>query len=79
MSKKTVNSFAPDFIESISRKKITTAKHLAQALRLHNVTGQKKVIQVLNNFGHCIGYDLTCEIEISHAQVSLIEQENIII
>ena len=71
-----VNSFASDFIESISGKKITNAKHLVLALELHNMTEQKNVIQILNKLGHCISYDLTCEIETSQAQVSLIEQEN---
>ena len=74
--KRIVNSFASDFIESISGKKITTAKHLVLALGLHNKTGQKKVLQILNKLGHCISYDLTREIETSQAQVSLIEQEN---
>ena len=36
--KRIVNSFASDFIESISGKKITTAKHLILALELHNMT-----------------------------------------
>ena len=40
------------------------------------MTGQKKVIQILSKLGHCISYDLTCEIETSQAQVFLIEQEN---
>ena len=61
--KRIVNWFASDFIESISGKKLTTAKHLVLAFRLHNITGQKKVIQILNKLGHCISYDLTCEIE----------------
>ena len=52
--KRIVNSFASDFIETISWKKITTARHLALALGLHNMTGQKKVIQILNKLGHCI-------------------------
>ena len=74
--KRIVNSFASDFTKSICGKKITTAKHLMLALRLHNMTGQKKVIQILSKLGHCISYDLTCEIETSQAQVFLIEQEN---
>ena len=74
--KTIVNWFASDFIESISGKKLTTAKHLVLTLRLHNMTGQKKVIQILNKLGHCISYDLTCETETYEAQVSLIEQEN---
>ena len=52
--KRIVNSFASDFIETISWKKITTARHLALALGLHNMTGQKKVTQILNKLGHCI-------------------------
>ena len=73
--KRIVSSFASDFIKRISGKKITTAKHLALALGLHNMTGQKKVIQILKQLGHCISNDLTCEIKTSQAQVFLIEQE----
>ena len=40
------------------------------------MAGQKKVIQILNKLGHCFSCDLTCEIETSQDQVSLIEQEN---
>ena len=76
MSKEFVNWFTPDFIQSISGKKITTAKHLVLALRLHNMTEQKKIIQILKKLGHCISYNLTCETETSQAQVSIIEQEN---
>ena len=74
--KRIVHSFTSDFIESISGKEITTAKHLVLALGLHNMTGQRKVIQILSKLGQCISYNLTCEIETSQAQVSLIEQEN---
>ena len=49
--KRIVNSFASHFIKSISGKKITTAKHLVLAFGLHNMTGQKKVIQILNKLG----------------------------
>ena len=73
--KRIVSSFASDFIKRITGKKITTAKHLALALGLHNMTGQKKVIQILKQLGHCISNDLTCEIKTSQAQVFLIEQE----
>ena len=40
------------------------------------MTGQKKVIQILNKLGHSISYDLTYENETSQEQVSLIEQKN---
>ena len=39
-------------------------------LGLHNPTGQKKPIQILNYLGHCIDYNLVCEIETSQAEKS---------
>ena len=63
--KRIVNSFASDFIEAIGNKKVTTAKHFILALGLHNMEGQRKVIQILNKLGHCMSYDLSCEIETS--------------
>ena len=71
-----INSFASDFVSSIGGGKITTAKHFLVALGLHNLTGQKKVVQILHKLGHCMNYDLTCGIETSQARLALEQQSS---
>ena len=43
-------------------------KHFLIGLGLHNITGQKAVVEVLNKFGHSISYSLACDIETSQAE-----------
>ena len=71
-----INSFASDFVSAIGGGKITTAKHFLVVLGLHNLTGQKKVVQILHKLGHCMNYDLTCEIETSQAKLALEQQSS---
>lgn len=68
-----LDSFAQDLIYSITKGKFLTEKHLLMALGMHNLTGQKKVVQLLHKFGHCIPYHLTCDILSAYAE-STIEQ-----
>ena len=56
------NSFAADIIAAISQGK-TTSKQFLLALGLHNITGQRKVVEIVNRLGHCLTYNTTCEAE----------------
>ena len=56
-------SHAADIIHSVTGVNAITAKHFLLALGLHSLTGEKKVIEIVNNLGHCISYPLTCEIK----------------
>ena len=38
---------------------------------LHNLTGLKTSIKMLSNLGHCINYDLVCEVETAKAKLAL--------
>ena len=56
-------SHAADIIHSVTGVNAITVKHFLLALGLHSLTGEKKVIEIVNNLGHCISYPLTCEIK----------------
>lgn len=68
--KRLVESYSSDLIHGVTRGKVITAKHFLLGLGLHNITGQKKPIQILNRLGHCIEYNVACEIETAHAEAS---------
>ena len=48
---------------AVTRGKMITAKQYLLALGIHNITGQRKTVDILNRLGHCLTYNLTCEIE----------------
>ncbi len=54
----------------MTRGKTITAKHFLLGLGLHNITGQKVPIQIVNHLGHCIDYNLVCEIETAQAKAA---------
>ena len=66
-----IDSFGADLIHGVSRRKVITAKHFLLALGLHNLTGKKEAIVIINKLGHCINYDKTCDIETAQAEVVL--------
>lgn len=72
-----VESFAADFIHSISQGKVITPKHYLIGLGVHNMTGQKLPIQILHKFGHCITYPKVCEIETALAELSIHQSEGL--
>ena len=43
---------------------------------LHNVTSLKLQIKILSHLGHCIDYDLVCDIETAEAEVAQKKYEN---
>ena len=55
-------------IHGVTRGTVITPKHFLLGVGLHNITGQKKVIQVMNRFGHSISYDQVRDIELAQAQ-----------
>ena len=44
-------------------------KHLLLGLGLHNLTGSRKVVDILNKLGHCINYNMVYDIETSQAEI----------
>ena len=69
-----IDSYAQDLVHGVTRGSVITAKHFLVALGLHNMTGQRNVVEINNKLGHCISYPLTCEIETAQAQAT---QQNI--
>ena len=63
-----IDSFAADMIHGVTRGKTITAKHFLLPLGLHNLTGSKKIVEINNRLGHCLNYNVTCEIETSQAK-----------
>ena len=61
-------SFASDLMAAVTRGKIITVKQYLLALCIHNITGQRKTADILNRLGHCLTYNLTCEIETALAE-----------
>ena len=51
--------------------KIVTLKHLLLGLGLHNISDLRMPIKVLSHLGHCIDYNLVCEIETAETDISL--------
>ena len=58
-----VNSYASDLIHSITKIKVLTEKHFFLGVRLHNLTGQRNVVKVVNRLGQPITHVTVCDIE----------------
>ena len=67
-----VDSFAQDIVYAVTKRTVLQLKHFLLALGLHTLTGSRKVVDLVNKFGHCMSYDLTCEMETAQADVSLV-------
>ena len=65
-----IKSYAADLIHGVSQGKVITLKHFILGLGLHNMTGQKNTVKILNNLGHCINYETVCAIESSQAKIA---------
>jgi hypothetical protein len=63
-----IQSYSSDLIHGVTCGKTITAKHFLLGLGLHNLTGQKVPIQIVNHLGHCIDYNLVREIETAQAE-----------
>ena len=61
--KRRIESIAHDAIYAVSNGRIRPAKHLTLALAMKNLTGSRRVLEVLNRFGHCVSYTAAEEIE----------------
>ena len=61
------NSFASGIIAAISQGKTIATKQFLLALGLHNIPGQRKVVEIVKRLGHCLTYNTTCEAETTFA------------
>ena len=65
-----IQSYAADLVHGVTRGRFITSKHFLLGLGLHNITGQKKPVQIASHLGHSIDYNLVCEIETAQAEAS---------
>ena len=66
-----IDSFTADLVNAVSKEKVITPKHYLVGLGIHNMTGQKTLVQIMNKPGHSIGYNKVCEIETSLAELAI--------
>lgn len=66
-----IDSYAQDLVHGVTKGKIITEKHYLMGLGLHNLTGQKNVVEIVNKFGNSISYPLTCEILTTQAESAI--------
>ena len=65
-SKKTTHlarSISQDIVFIYYQGNVLQPKHLLLGLSLHNLTGSRKIINIVNKIGHCINYNTVCDIE----------------
>ena len=71
-----MNSLAFDMIYAVSQGKCIAKKYYLLAMGLHNMTGQRHVIDIVNRLGHCINYNTTCEIKPALAKKTRADAEH---
>ena len=66
-----VDSFAQDITSAVSRGKHIQYKHFLLGQGVHNLTGSRKIIDILHKLGHSIPYNTVCKIETAQAECAL--------
>lgn len=56
-------SFSEDLIYAVTKGNIKTSKHINLGLTMKSLTNSKKVINILNKYGHCCSYIVLEELE----------------
>ena len=51
---KLVDSCSSDFIDSVSKSEVLKPKHFSLGISLHNITGQRKIVQIVNRLAYSI-------------------------
>ena len=74
--KRLVLSYSCDIKVVVSRGKVVTLKQFLLGIGLLNITGLKAPIRILSHLGHCIDYNLVCEIETTKAEEAIKHLEN---
>ena len=64
-------SITEDVVFNIFKGKIMQPKHFLLALGLHNITGSRKVVDIVSKLGHCLNYNTTLDIETAQAERAL--------
>ena len=51
---KLVDSCSSDFIDSVSKSEVLKPKHFSLGISLHSITGQRKIVQIVNRLAYSI-------------------------
>ena len=65
-----VDSLSQDLVYNVLGRKVLQPKHFFLGLGLHSLTASRKVIDMIHKFGHCVNYNLACEVETAYAEVA---------
>ena len=66
-----VDSFSQDLVHGVTKGKVIMEKHFLIGLGLHNLTGKKNVVEILNKFGHSLSYSTATEILTAYAESNI--------
>uniref|UniRef100_UPI00358F9BFB uncharacterized protein isoform X2 n=1 Tax=Myxine glutinosa TaxID=7769 RepID=UPI00358F9BFB len=66
--KRCIDSTSQDALFVVQRGRAKPAKHVTLGMAIRSVTGSKKLVQVLNRFGHCLNYSCLEELETATAE-----------
>lgn len=58
-----VRSHSQDMISGVTNGRIKTSKHICLGLSLKSITSSRKVVDLLNKYGHCSSYHVIEELE----------------
>lgn len=58
-----INSLAQDLIYVTHNGNIKTSKHISLGMAIKSLTSSRKVVDILNRYGHCISYNVIEELE----------------
>lgn len=70
-----IKSLYSDIIYTITKGRIKPSKHLTLGLTIKSLTNSRKVLTMLNKYGHTINYNLAEEIETELTYFSLLENQ----
>lgn len=62
-TKKLAYSFASDIIYNVTNANIRPSKHITLGIAIKSLTNSKKIINILNRYGHCCSYTVLEELE----------------
>ena len=66
--KRRIDSTSQDALFVVQRGRAKPAKHVTLGMAIRSITGSKKLVQVLNRFGHCLNYSCLEELETATAE-----------
>lgn len=58
-----IDSISQDIIYAVHHGKMKTSKHITLGMTLKSITSSRKVVDLMNKFGHCCSYNVVEELE----------------